>query len=83
MARRRLETVGPILCLAVNAHFPDIFDRRSALGYSVMPRAYRCLKSDGVADSSLQGGSSAIIDNEWKLMSKPNAGQCDYQEPCM
>ncbi len=27
------------------------------------------------------GGSEAIIDNDWKLMSKPNAGQCDYQEP--
>lgn len=23
----------------------------------------------------------AIIDNDWKLMSKPNAGQCDYQLP--
>ena len=27
------------------------------------------------------GGHVAIIDNDWKLMSKPNAGQCDYQEP--
>lgn len=27
------------------------------------------------------GGQSAVIDNEWKLMNKPNAGQCDYQEP--
>eukprot|EP00039_Didymoeca_costata_P007344 m.98793 g.98793 ORF g.98793 m.98793 type:complete len:426 (+) comp13647_c0_seq5:523-1800(+) len=25
--------------------------------------------------------SQAIIDNEWKLMNKPNAGQCDFQEP--
>ncbi len=29
------------------------------------------------------GGLSAIIDNDWKLMSKPTAGQCDYQEPCV
>jgi hypothetical protein len=27
------------------------------------------------------GGQSAVIDNEWKLMNTPNAGQCDYQEP--
>lgn len=27
------------------------------------------------------GGLTAIIDNEWKLLSRPNAGQCDFQEP--
>lgn len=27
------------------------------------------------------GGLHVIIDNEWKLLSKPNAGQCDFQEP--
>ena len=27
------------------------------------------------------GGNVAIIDNDWKLMTKPNQGQCDYQEP--
>lgn len=27
------------------------------------------------------GDSEAIIDNQWKLMSKPNKGQCKYQEP--
>lgn len=27
------------------------------------------------------GGLHVLIDNEWKLLSKPNAGQCDFQEP--
>jgi hypothetical protein len=27
------------------------------------------------------GSSEAIIDNQWKLMSKPTKGQCDFQEP--
>eukprot|EP00040_Diaphanoeca_grandis_P039447 m.259066 g.259066 ORF g.259066 m.259066 type:complete len:628 (-) comp37543_c0_seq1:99-1982(-) len=27
------------------------------------------------------GGLHVIIDNEWKLLSTPNAGQCDFQEP--
>eukprot|EP01052_Picozoa_sp_SAG31_P032831 SAG31_NODE_3642_length_4032_cov_1.536232_3_plen_168_part_00 len=27
------------------------------------------------------GGLHAVIDNEWKLMSKPVAGQCTFQEP--
>ena len=27
------------------------------------------------------GGSHALVDNDWKLMNTPNAGQCDFQEP--
>ena len=27
------------------------------------------------------GNNEAIIDNDWKLMSKPTQGQCDFQEP--
>ena len=26
-------------------------------------------------------GGAAIIDNDWKLMTKPSKGQCDYQPP--
>ena len=36
--------------------------------------------SDGVA-ACPAGSSEAIIDNQWKLMSKPTKGQCDFQEP--
>jgi arylsulfatase A-like enzyme len=38
--------------------------------------------ADKVLGFSWQG-QAAIIDNNWKLMTKPTAGQCDYQEPCV
>ena len=28
-------------------------------------------------------GQAAIIDNDWKLMTKPTSGQCTFQEPCV
>lgn len=27
------------------------------------------------------GGLNGVIDNDWKLIDKPDAGQCDFQEP--
>ena len=27
------------------------------------------------------GSSHAIVDNDWKLLNTPGAGQCDFQEP--